>query len=336
MSPKRVKGVVSYTDARGRRRWRYRAKNIDVPLGTEYGSEEFWSRLRAAQEPPDRKRRDGTLKALIQAYYDSADFRALNATTQTTYRGWMERLAEGRGDKLVRDLRRRDVLAIMAKLADTPSAANNTLRALRMLMRTALDLEWRQDDPTLGVRKYRTGAGFHTWTEAEIVQFYDHHAPGSIEHTAMTLMLYTGAARSDAVRLGWQNVREGRIEYRRQKMRSRGGVLIAVPIHPALSAVLDALPRDAMTFLQTQTGTSRSPNAFGNLMRAACRSAGLPHCSTHGLRKAMARRLAEAGATPSQIAAVTGHQSLKEVERYSADANRADLASAAIHKLKTV
>lgn len=149
----------------------------------------------------------------------------------------------------------------------------------------------------------------------------------------MTLMLYTGAARADAVKLGWGNVSDGRIHYRRQKMQTRGGVLIKVKILPELAAVLDALPRDAFTFLQTRSGKSRSPNGLGNLMRKWCVDAGLPECTSHGLRKACARRLAEAGATPHMIAAVTGHETLSEVERYTSEADREALADTALDRL---
>jgi integrase len=40
------------------------------------------------------------------------------------------------------------------------------------------------------------------------------------------------------------------------------------------------------------------------------------------LRKAAARRLAEAGCSTHEIAAITGHASLKEVARYTEAADR--------------
>ena len=51
-------------------------------------------------------------------------------------------------------------------------------------------------------------------------------------------------------------------------------------------------------------------------------AADLPHCSAHGVRKATSTALAEAGATPHEIMAVTGHQTLEEVERYTKAASR--------------
>jgi integrase len=54
---------------------------------------------------------------------------------------------------------------------------------------------------------------------------------------------------------------------------------------------------------------------------------------THGLRKAAARRLAEAGCTEKQIAAITGHTTLKEIARYTKAADQERLAIDAISKL---
>jgi integrase len=77
-------------------------------------------------------------------------------------------------------------------------------------------------------------------------------------------------------------------------------------------------------------------NAFGNLFRGWCRQAGLPHCSAHGLRKAAASRLAEHGATIHEIAAVTGHRSLKEVQRYTKGVEQKRLAASAMARLSSV
>ena len=70
------------------------------------------------------------------------------------------------------------------------------------------------------------------------------------------------------------------------------------------------------------------------LILAANAGAGLPaRCVAHGLRKAALRRLAEHGSTTKEIAAVSGHRSLSEIERYTAKADQAGLAQAAIAKL---
>ncbi len=331
----------AFKDARGKRRWRWRHKGREVQLGTDYGSADFIRRYEEAEKgvAPSRTA-PGSIDALAIAFYQSPRFTKLGANTKTTYRGIIDRFRESKTDKgvrrgslLVRDLRRSSVMKIMGSMSDHPGAANNLLRMLRMLMKLALQLEWRDTDPTLGVDKFPTGPGFYTWSEADIAKFYERHEIGTIPHTAMTLMLCTAAARADVVRLGWGNVREGRIQYRRQKMLTRDGVLVDIRIHPDLAAVLDHLPRDSFTFLETRYSKARSPKAFGGAMRKWCDAAGLPECTSHGLRKAMARRLGEAGCTPLQIAAITGHKSMVEVAHYAEAANRANMADDGFDKL---
>jgi hypothetical protein len=46
------------------------------------------------------------------------------------------------------------------------------------------------------------------------------------------------------------------------------------------------------------------------------------------------RRLAEADGTAKQIAAVSGHKTLREIERYTEAADQRKLAHAAIEKLR--
>lgn len=71
----------------------------------------------------------------------------------------------------------------------------------------------------------------------------------------------------------------------------------------------------------------------GNWFREACDSTNLNGRNALGLRKAAVRRLAEAGCNALQIAAITGHKTLKEVSRYTAAADQGSLASDAVEKL---
>ena len=76
--------------------------------------------------------------------------------------------------KTVANLKSEHVKAIIAKLADRPAVANNWLKTIKILMRHALESGMRPDDPTIGVRKLRTGlTGYRMWTEAEIEQYYE-------------------------------------------------------------------------------------------------------------------------------------------------------------------
>jgi integrase len=76
---------------------------------------------------------------------------------------------------------------------------------------------------------------------------------------------------------------------------------------------------------------SYGPNDFSEQFGYGADEAGLPErCVFHGLRKAALTRLAEAGCTVHQIAAVSGHKTLKEIERYTKAADQRRLAREAL------
>jgi integrase len=118
------------------------------------------------------------------------------------------------------------------------------------------------------------------------------------------------------------------------KTKRTSGVKLWIPIHPELAEVLVACDRDGETILQTAFGEPFTSNGFGNFMADKIARAGLPdRCVTHGLRKAAARRLAEAGCTANEIAAITGHTTRQEVSRYTKAAEQRKLALAAMRRL---
>ncbi len=337
---KEYPGVSRQTDRHGKVRFRYRDKyGIDVQLGTEYGSKEFRERYRAAaagekKASSSRSASTKSLSALIALYYQSSNYLALANSTKQVYRNILEEMRDQYGHLPVISIQRRHVKAILEKKAETPVAANKLRHRLIALLDEAVEIEWIKFNPASMVKPMKVKkVGFHTWTEEEIEKYLSVYRLGSVPYAAMTLMLYTGAARVDAVKLGWQSINNGRVEYVRQKTQSNNGMVISIPVHPHLQTVLDKIPSEVKTFLETKDGQQRSEKGLGKDMRKWCNAAGLPKCSSHGLRKAIARRLAEAGATGHQIMSVTGHKTLSEVQRYTEEANRAKLANAAMQKM---
>jgi len=335
-------GASPYIDRHGQRRWRYRKGGFSRELGTEYGANEFVQRHEAALlEHRTGKKAGagaattipGSVNDLVALWYQSPEWSGLAELTKKTYRGIVEPFRQKHGDKPVNRLERRHVMGFLAEKSETPSAANNLRKRLGQLLDHAIALDWIKSNPARLVKAYKVmGEGFHAWDEGEIAQFFKVHEPGTLAHRAVTLMLYTGAARVDAVKLGPMNMKGARLEYRRQKTAKTNGILVSIPLHPDLAAVLADCPLDR-PFLATAYGKGRSPDGLGNLMREWCDKAGLSECSAHGLRKACARRLAEAGATAHEIMAVTGHKTLAEVERYTATALREGMADSAFAKM---
>jgi len=56
-------------------------------------------------------------------------------------------------------------------------------------------------------------------------------------------------------------------------------------------------------------------------------------CTFHGLRATGCTRLADAGCSAHEIAAWSGHMTLKEVERYTKSANQKRLAVSAMARI---
>ena len=179
--------------------------------------------------------------------------------------------------------------------------------------------------------KQRSG-GIYTWSEADIANFEAKHPIGSRARLALALLLYTAQRRSDVIRLGRQHIRDGAIHVSQQKT----GASLVIPVHSELALIIDATPSDHLTFLVTRDGWPFSPAGFGNLFRDWCNGAGLPkRCSAHGQHKAACRRLAEAGCSAPEIMSISGHASLREVQRYCAAADQARMARAAMASVTT-
>ncbi len=244
----------------------------------------------------------------------------------------MDRICEEHGDKPVKLLRSKHVWEMMDKRGDTPSAAQNYVRMIRLLMRFAIERGWRDDDPTAAVRTTRKKTdGFRSWTDADIAKFEERWHLGTRAHLALSLLLYTGQRRSDVVRMGRQHLSGKLIHIEQKKTRER----LMIPIHKKLQTALAKVDAAGqLTFLMTQQGKPFTPAGFTNWFVDCAKEAGLPDGSTpHGLRKAAARRLAEAGCTPHQIMAITGHKSLKEVNHYTLAVNQVALAEEAINAI---
>ncbi|WP_244941432.1 tyrosine-type recombinase/integrase [Bradyrhizobium yuanmingense] len=327
--------VRCYVRAPGKRKVRIRA----LP-GTPEFMEEYQAAIATAAEAPLRQAAEakrGSFRYLCIRYYSSATYKALDISTRNWQRRALDEIAQDHGSKQVATMQARHVRRLRDAKAETPAAANQRLKALRALFSWAAEAEETTVNPTLGVKKlkYRS-EGHHTWTDEEIRQYYERHPLGSQARLALDLLRYTTGRREDGPRLGRQHIRDGRVRFRQAKNEHRNPIDIDIPLHPALAESIAAAKVSAnMTFLLTEFGKPFTANGFGNKFKDWCRQADLPHCSAHGVRKATSTALADAGATPHEIMAITGHQTLEEVERYTKAANRKKSANAAMRKLLT-
>lgn len=333
MATFRMKYVKAYEDRHGRMRFYYRRRGFPVvSLPGKPGSKAFAEAYEAAEKNAPRKIGEdqttpGTFSAVIAEYYETAKYQNLAEITKKTYRNVLERFRAAFGDMPVRQM---TPAALDELLENTPKNRETVRKVLRLI----LDLAFRRGlikvNPMQGLRLPRKAQkGFHTWSEEEIATYLARWAPGSRERLALALLLYTAQRRADVVTMGRQHLKDGRIHV----TQSKTGARLWIKLHTALKAELERVPTNQLTFLQTQYGQAFTPAGFTNWFRDNCKAAGLPDgCTPHGLRKAASRRLAEAGCTPSEIMAVTGHKNLSEVTLYTQAADQERLAESAMQK----
>lgn len=333
--------VSAYRDRHGVLRWRFRKPGFpQSQTRTLFASAEWWAWYAAADaakkvEIGASRTLPGSFSAVVVAYYASADFKALAPVTQSTYRNIIDRFRETGGKLPADKITSAHVKKWIDNRADRPAAANTFLKVLRAVMRFAADRNMITADPTVGVRGVKNKTdGHHTWTESEIARFESHWRLGTRERLALDLLLYTAQRSGDVRQMGPQHIAGDHVQVRQEKA-GKGADLLEIPLHPRLRESLDAYRSGHLVFLATQHGKGYTARGFGNWFTDAARAAGLDAGRTaHGLRKAAARRLAEAGCTAHQIASVTGHKTLKEVERYTRAAAQKALADAAMQRLQ--
>lgn len=280
---------------------------------------------------------------LCEQYFQGAEYLRLDQRTRHVRKliiehMWAEPLRAGTNRKFedmpTTAMSAKAVRVLRDRKVDTPEAANSRVKALRAIFAWACqsDVELMLTNPARDVAFFKQrGDGYHSWTEKEIAQFEVHHPIGTTPRLALALLLYTGQRRSDIVLFGRQHLVKDTLRFTQFKGRNKKPITLEIPIHPELRKVIDASKCGDMTFLINEFGKGFSAAGFGNWFRKKCDAANLTHCSAHGLRKATSARLAERGATESQIMSITGHTTSREVARYTKAAKQRRMARVAVN-----
>jgi integrase len=321
--------VNEYTDRTGKKRRYFRrgGKRLGTLPG-QPGSEAFmaaYQNFLADNKPaaPAPRTGEGSFGRLITEYYGSTPFKNLKPSSRKAYRYALEPLAAAHGHRLVRDMRADKVAKIIADIGATkPGMANFTKSVLQKLMKYAVKAKWRPDNPVVGVERFKSGT-HHTWTEGELKTFERRWPLGTRERLAYALLLYTIQRVGDVAKMRRSDIVNGELHV----IQDKTGAELYLPVLPELAQAMKAYPAKGLALIGTDNGRPLTRAALSHVMRGAIEQAGLPaKCVSHGLRKAGMRRMAEAGFTEKQIAAWSGHKTLREIERYTQAADQRRLS----------
>lgn len=323
--------VHEYRDRHGRVRRYFRKGGRRIPLPGAPGSAEFMRAYAAAhgQKPVEPQTfAAGTLGDLIRRYYKSQAFTNLKPASQKAYRVILEAIPPSDRERTAA-IPRDKAEELIAELAGKPGMANLRRAVFGRMYAWGVKAKIISANPFHGIEPYKIGTR-HTWTEAEIATYEKRWKVGTRERLAFDLLLYTGQRVGDVARMSRADIEAGAIRVVQEKT----GADLLIPLHPQVLRSLKAWGTRGVRLIGRADGRAINDETLSQIVRDGAKEAGLSaRCKPHGLRKALMRRLAEQGESAKRIAAVSGHKTLKEIERYTEAADQARLAQSAILSL---
>ncbi|WP_245311305.1 tyrosine-type recombinase/integrase [Bradyrhizobium pachyrhizi] len=272
-----------------------------------------------------KKPATGTLFSLIAAFKSTTEFTKLGARTKKDYQrflGWIEEKFGTYPLSLVEKVQTRGKFKTWRDELAVERGDRQADYAWGVLARV---LSVAKDRGTIAANVCERGGKLYAVDRAEIIWTPDHIkafiATASDElNFALALALWTGQRQGDLIKLTWHQYDGTHIRLRQGKRNAR--VAIPVGLCPALKAELDARrpakPEGAI--LRNTRGEKWTGDGFRTSWgKAWDRAVGANPALDDGvrfndLRGTAVTRLALAGCSVAQIAALTGH-SLKDVDR---------------------
>lgn len=325
------------------------------PFGSEAFQKEYWA-ARKAYKPDDEAGnakpqilskivKPNTFRWLCLEYMASNSFTALDVSTQDRRRNiieamWLEPLSASDGRLFAdmplsaMDVSNLEVLRDRKK--ETPFAADERLKTLRQVFDTKKDGKAITANIARLVEPFRPHSdGHETATPENLAAFIAHHGVKSKAVLYLAIQMFTGLRVSDLRAIGPQHRRKDVFKLRLFKNRNRTPVDLEISIHPILEGVLAMHPVKGMTYLVTDFEKPfSSAKSLGNRISDWWRQAGMPHLTSHSVRKGLATDLAHEEATDSMLEAMFGWKDGKTSKIYTRNAERARLARQSVARIK--
>lgn len=305
---------------------------IEAEPGTPAFAAEF-ARLTAARDKPTTT---GTMQDLINAYQRAPDFTDLRPETRAGYVRRIRKIEAKFGTLPIRALEDPRVRAVLMDWRDKMAAkgrreADYTFAVLARILSWARDRGRIARNPAERPgRLYNGTRSESVWTDAEIAAVLAVTPP----HVALPIILAadTGQRLGDVLALPWSAYDGATIRLR----QSKTGRHVVVPVTARLRLALDTTPRRAVTICATSRGTSWTRDGYQTAFDKAKRAAKVTGRTFHDLRGTAVTRLAEAGCTVPEIAAITGHdaRSAEDILSRHYLSRSAALGESAIAKLE--
>jgi integrase len=309
--------------------WRGGPRLSGVP-----GSPEF---LHSFQEAHSARTRptQGCLFTLIAEFRGSAEYLGLSPSTRRAYSTYLREIEIEFGDMPLRAIEnpkaRGEFKQWRDRMAATPRKADYAWTTLARVLSVAKDRGRISSNPCeRGGRLYAAYRADKIWTEADVARLLAVASPEM--ELALMLALWTGQRQGDLLALPWSAYDGSHIRLR----QSKTGAAVMVRVGQPLRNLLEQTSKRSPSVMTNRSGVPWTSDGFRASWRKLCVKAKIEGLTFHDLRGSAVTRLALAGASPQEIAGVTGH-SLSDVaaildRHYLGD--RATLAENAIRRLE--
>jgi integrase len=253
------------------------------------------------------------LLGVLQAYQASEDFRGLADSTRRSYIPLIGRIERAFSDFPLSALTDRRTRGVFMAWRDRIAGESGRRQAdyawtvLARVLSWGLDRGLNPANPCeKGGRLYRGSRADKIWAPDDEALFIA-RAPQHL-HLPLLLALWTGQRQGDLLRLPWSAYDGTHIRLR----QSKTGARVVIPVGAPLKSALDSTPKRSTLILTSTDNKPWTADGFRSSWRKACAAASIVGLTFHDLRGTAVTRLALAGCTEAEIAAITGH-SLRDV-----------------------
>ncbi|MGN7867730.1 tyrosine-type recombinase/integrase [Paracoccus sp. 22332] len=327
-----------------------KTRRIAIPVGpddADFLNHYYAARLGASWVPEAKKDvQRQSLDWLMQGYIAHLErlvkAKLASPLTLKQRRSMLRRLCDhvdednGRYGDLSMDAPQGAFVKIRDAWTATPAEADNLMKSCRAMYAWAMERGDIGHNPAVGVAKiHKPQGGATPWTASDLKAFKKSHPRGTTAHLWLTLQMFAACRIGDAIWLGRDNeVQRNGETWLEWQPRKKGSAPVALPMLKPLYDATRAAKVVGTAYLLTDKGKPfASPEGLRNRIQKWCAAAGIKGKSSHGIRKAVAELLAEAGCSQHQIMSILAHTQAKTSEVYTKGVQRRALSSDAMQVL---
>ena len=299
----RRKGGILYFERRGQKSVRIVAEPGTAAFALEY------ARAMNGTEPVPTR---ASFRGLVASYRKTEAFQRLAPRTSKEYDVVLDWIIKNMGDLPVAAIRKPDVIRARDAQAAKWRFANYIVQILRIILKHATEIGWRDDNPAQGVPLLTKRTDDRQPWPLDLVKAARAKAKGRTL-LILELCLGTGQRIGDVLKMRWDDLQDGGLLVRQNKTKAR----LWIPLTAQLRAVLVATPKAGLTICAQPNGKPTSYRGAADMVMALRRAIGAEAYDIHGLRYTAAAELGAAGCSDEVIASITGHKSMAMVAKYA-------------------